>query len=57
MPSLPKHALINGRRLTLSRCISHVGDGEPIVICEVCQQTVPDAPETTALYATQNEWL
>ena len=56
MPSLPKHALINGRRLTLSRCISHVGDGEPIVICEVCQQTVPDAPETTALYATQNEW-
>ena len=42
MPSLPKLALINGRRLTLSRCISHVGDGEPIVICEISQQTVPD---------------
>ena len=57
MPSLPKHALINGRRLTLSRCISHVGDGEPIVICEACPQTVPDAPEKATLYATQNEWL
>ena len=57
MPSLPKHALINGRRLTFSRCISHVEDGEPIVICEACQQTVPDAPEKATLYATQNEWL
>lgn len=57
MPSLPKHALINGRRLALSRCVSHVGDGEPIVVCEVCQQTVPDVSEKTMFYATQNEWL
>lgn len=57
MPSLPKHALINGRRLTLSRCVSHVGNSEPVVICEICQHAVPDAPEKTMFYATQNEWL
>ncbi len=57
MPNLPKHALIDGKRLLLGQCIPHIGNGEPIVTCEINQPGAPDSPRGTVLYATQDEWL